>query len=134
MALATLSGTASHIKGSVVIHGSNANIAQESSTHFRLGNRQVLMKSSIQLAEGDQVTVAGEDKAEFHALALRNETTNLIYQLNTNVGVIGAWLIIIVSVPMIPILVGFITMAVGIYFLRANKRIASAVRMLGGKA
>ena len=47
---------------------------------LRIGDRAAFMKSAIDnISNGDRVTAAGIAEAEFNILALRNESTRLIY-------------------------------------------------------
>ncbi len=53
---------------------------------FRLGNKPVRYSGTPSINDGDIVTVMGEDKGEFEAYVLRNESTGIIYNGNRKEG------------------------------------------------
>lgn len=81
MGLALVSGTISMLRERTDVSVQNEAVRTEVSSHFRIGNRPANLAGTFNLSVGDVVTAAGKDSAEFQVLALRNDTTNMIYSV-----------------------------------------------------
>lgn len=83
--LILLTGKASHISITSSTSGSiNKGSGSVSTTHmtsFRLNSKPVVFSGTPNLVDGEDVTVAGHDGAEFTALALQNNSTRVIYDM-----------------------------------------------------
>jgi hypothetical protein len=144
MGLALVSGTISMLRERTDVSVQNETIRTEVSSHFRIGNRPANVAGTFNLSVGDVVTAAGRDSAEFQVLALRNDTTNMLY----SVAVAPLWAIafmLLVPVAGVAVmlqgpseafvggmflLMGMCTFPGGLYLMWKRSVIRSAFRMV----
>ena len=76
-----LSGVVSHLNRVTSTGGVGTYGVQTSHRlQFRVDNRPAWYDGSPNIAEGDHVTLVGEQKDEFKAVALRNDATQIVYR------------------------------------------------------
>ncbi len=132
MGMTTISGTVSGVREQANVTGNREQVQTHRSVHFRIGNRPSYMKSSPHLMDGDVVTVAGKGSAEFEIIALRNESTGVIYQVMNPLLTIGAGILVILcSLPMaILVFPPFIIIPMGIYMIWKGIQAQRAAKLL----
>lgn len=77
MGLVKLNGEVTHCRERSVLSGQAGDIKQDSSTHFRIAGRPASIDSTLNISDGDMVTVIGKDKAELKVIAIHNHTTGV---------------------------------------------------------
>jgi hypothetical protein len=98
MGMTTIYGTVSGLRERTDVLGNRNEVRTQRSVHLRIGNRAAFIKSSPNLADGDIVTAAGLDGAEFHIIAIRNESTGVLYwEVNPLHAIIGGSVVILLS-------------------------------------
>ena len=81
MGLTLVSGTISMLRERTTVTGDAHSVSTRQSTEFRIGDRPATLAAACNLTIGDKVTAAGHAKAELTVLALRNDTTNVVYSI-----------------------------------------------------
>jgi hypothetical protein len=104
-----LSGVVSHVNrvsstGGVGTYG----VQTSHRLQFRVDNRPAWYEGSPNIAEGEHVTLVGQQKDEFKAVALRNDATQIVYRthvmrflgfaktvlvIGALLGCVGVWMI-----------------------------------------
>lgn len=79
MGLTLVTGTVSLTREHNHVSGTAENITTQRVTEFRIGNRPARFSGGLNLAPGDEVRAAGKDEAELEVIALRNDTTSVLY-------------------------------------------------------
>lgn len=85
MSLTLLQGPVSAFRehadaGTGTVHQGNVQVQFKRTAQFRIGNRAVTMAVAPDLVNGDAVTAAGKETGgAFRVIAVRNETTGMIY-------------------------------------------------------
>jgi hypothetical protein len=137
MALTTLTGTVSGIRHSTEMRGTmnrdSGSVKTAQVISFRVGDRsaQIKLPDVPDIRDGDQVTLAGEDKnGIFKAYALRNDQTRAIYSVPTTAGTIMGWLMIAVGVLLLVFIIGAVFIGIGVWTLREVRNHAQAAAML----
>ena len=132
MGMSTISGTVGGMRERADVSGNREQVQTQRSVHLRIGHRAAFMKSSPHLIEGDLVTAVGKDGGEFEILALRNETSQVIYQaLNPVMAMVGGVLMIFCSLLLaILIFPPFILIPMGIYMIWKGVQAQKAVKLL----
>lgn len=142
MSLTILTGTISHIDHSTAVTGrGNNGKMMVKTTHvwsFRLNNHPATYNaiSTASFGEGDQVTVAGQEKnGTFVVESCRNETTGAVYERPATRYFVVSVGLIVLGLATIMVLIGIPILLLGGYFLmkalkfsKANKLIQSAPR------
>jgi hypothetical protein len=101
---------------------------------FRIDNRPTLFQGEASIGDGDTVTVAGIEKGEFRALAVRNESTGVEYPGQIMLlYVIGA-LCILLGIPFVFLFVGFPLLGFGAWFIYMGWRNKQALELLRATA
>jgi hypothetical protein len=104
-----------------VTHTVNQNPNMSSTVHvetkrtasFRIGNRAVFMNTAPNLMDGDLVTAAGKQTSgEFKVVAVRNETTSMIYW---EPFVSDGWNLVLVTGPIWMLLLCFLDRGAGLF-------------------
>lgn len=132
MGITTLSGTVSGVREQAHITGDREQVQTHRSVHFRIGNRPASMKSVPHLMDGDLVTVVGKDSPEFEIMALRNESTGVIYQVMNPVFMMAAGVVVILCALPMAILVfpPLFIIPMGIYMIVKGFQAQQAARLL----
>jgi hypothetical protein len=132
MGMTTISGPVAGVRERTDVSGDRETVQTSRSIHLRIGNRPAYMKSSPNLMDGDVVTVAGKDSAEFEIMALRNESTGVIYQVMNPLFGMGAGVaVILCSLPMaILVFPPLFLIPVGIYMIWQGWQAQSAANLL----
>lgn len=132
MGMTTISGAVSGVREHTNVSGNRDQVQTSRSVHFRIGNRPAHMKSTPHLMDGDVVTVAGKDSAEFEIIALRNESTGVIYQVVNPIMMIGGGIVMILcSFPMaILVFPPLIIIPMGIYMIWKGFQAMRAAKLL----
>jgi len=132
MGMTTIYGTVSGLRERSDVVGNREQVQTQRSVHLRIGNRAAFMKSSPNLADGDMVTAAGNDGAEFQIIALRNESTGVLYtEINPLFAIIGGIVVVLIS-PIFFILIfpPFIFIPIGCYMIWRGIRAKNAEKLL----
>jgi hypothetical protein len=139
--LSSFSGTVSAIRTASHVHGATIGVGSRVSgsvqtTHtasFRVDGKAVSFIGSINLQDGDLVTIVSQEKEgrEFKALAIRIDTTGVVYSVPLTmlyVGVVVGIVAGIITLPLFGIgLIGLVVSGFGIKDIIRNK---SAVQMI----
>jgi hypothetical protein len=132
MGMTTIYGTVSGLRERADVTGNRNEVRTQRSVHLRIGNRAAFMKSSPNLADGDMVTAAGKDGAEFQIIALRNESTGVLYwEVNPLHAILGGIVVILIS-PIFFILIfpPFIFIPIGCYMIWKGIQARTAEKIL----
>jgi hypothetical protein len=99
-------------------------------TSFRIdGTTQAFFKGAISLADGDRVTVVGEQAGgELWARGIRNRSTNVDY-LDPGRKSLG-WVLVVVGILTCLLFVGIISLIVGITFLVQDSKKLREIKTL----
>ena len=90
---------------------------------FRIGNRPVSMDGAVSLIDGDLVTAAGVDGNEFKVIALRNDTTRMVYTIPQPKPVLAVIFIVLGVLTLWLMLIGAIFIVLGLgYWMNAQKK------------
>jgi hypothetical protein len=138
MSISILTGKVSHVDHSTETSGTiSANRGgQIRSAHawsFRINNRPAIYKSrsTASFSDGDVMTAAGADKnGTFKIVSCRNETTGAVYEAPATLICICAGVIILISLPLLMVAVGFLLLPLGIYFLMLGLKMSKANNLL----
>lgn len=132
MGMTTISGAVSGVREQAHVSGNRETVQTRHSTHLRIANRPSHMKNSANLMDGDVVTAAGIDRAEFEIIALRNESTGVIYQVVNPMFQMGAGVVMILcALPMVILIFPpFIFIPLGIYMIWKGWQVQSAINLL----
>jgi len=138
MAITLMTGRVSHIDHSTETSGNiTANHGGQIQTahawSFRLNNHPAIYKSrsTASFGEGDELTAAGQDKnGTFMIVSCRNETTGAVYESPATMVCVLAGLLILASLPMLLIIIGFLVLPLGIYFLMMGLKMSTANKLL----
>jgi hypothetical protein len=138
MTLRVVSGKVSHAaqvsETHGQIHGGRGQIRTFHKMKFRIDNRPAVFQGEASIGDGDTVTLAGFDKGEFRALAVRNESTGVEYPGQTILlYVIGA-LCILLGIPFAFIIVGLPLLGAGAWFIYMGWRNKQALDLLRSSA
>lgn len=90
-----------------------ARVDTKKQVYFRVGNRPVTMKDieGIELTDGDQATVVGQDtRGGLKAILIRNDTIDMIYGYSTAYLLMWAIILTVIGVATVGILIGFIVL------------------------
>lgn len=105
-----------------------------STTHiasFRINSRQVEYRGRgvmPSFSDGDIVAASGSDKSGMlKARAVRNMTTGVVYSANAMFQIIGGIVVALISLPMILVLIGLLTLPLGIILLVMGLKTKSAI-------
>ena len=138
MSVTIMTGKISHIDHSTETSGHiTANRGGQIQTahawSFRLNNRPVTYKSrsTASFSEGDELTAAGENRnGTFFIVSCRNETTGAVYESPATMICVAAGLLIVLGLPMMLLLIGFLLVPLGIYFLMMGLKMSAANKLL----
>jgi hypothetical protein len=132
MGMTTISGAVSGVREHTDVSGNRETVQTSRSIHLRIANRPAYMKSCPNLMDGDVVTAVGKDSAEFEIIALRNESTGVIYQVVNPMFQIGAGIVVILcSLPMaILVFPPLFFIPLGIYMIWKGCQAQSAANRL----
>lgn len=100
---------------------------------FRLNNVPAIYQNRLtaSFSDGDELTAAGMNKdGTFRILSCRNETTGATYLQPAMLLNFGAIFLIVLSVPLLLIYVGVLSLAFGIYLLTWGRRMSKANSLL----
>lgn len=130
-----LSGKVSHLSSTTTVHGSvkrgKGKVSTSHRTDFRVDGKPAYFLNTVNLADGDNVTLSGRLKGgEFYARALRNDETNVIYSEPTIVYFIIGALLFAIGIPLMFILVGFIMVPAALYLIWEGWKNLTAVKDL----
>lgn len=130
-----LSGTVSHLSSTTTVHGSvkrgKGNVRTSHKTDFRVDGKPAYFRNSVNLADGDRVTLAGKFKGgEFFARALKNDQTNVIYSEPTTLYFFLGVLFLVIGIPFVMILIGILIIPIAAYLLWEGWQNFSAVKAL----
>lgn len=126
MALTKISGLVSNFQQETVItssqHGRTGAgiIHSDKVINFRVDNKPVALKlkENVDLTNGEQVTVVGKHKkGAFKGLALRNESTGVIYATKTWPALLGGIAFILLGIPLVSVIIGLVIVPLGVLFL-----------------
>lgn len=130
----TLTGEVSHLSktsttsGSTNRHGGSVNTTHTLS--FRVNGKPVIYTGTPSIDNGDEVTVVGDAKGgEFKALAVRNETTNVLYspKMHSNIAIV---VLLVLGIPGSFILAGIPLVIIAGVFIYKNKKSKEVVTVL----
>ena len=132
MGMTTLGGEVSGLRERADVVGNRREVQTQRSVHLRIGNRPAFMKSSPNLMDGDRVTAAGMDGAEFRILALRNDSTGVLYWSVHPLFSILAGLLTILLSPIFFFLVfpPFVLIPMGVYLIWQGIQARQAEKLL----
>lgn len=135
MAIEVLMGTASHVE-----HGTEHTLTSDGrssvtghSWTLRIDNHPTVMKfrESVSLGNGDDVTVAGEDKnGMFRAYALRNESTGVTHNGRAGFMKMSGYALVLIGVPLLFIFIGLFFVGAGIWAVWMGGKQAAANQAL----
>jgi hypothetical protein len=101
--LETLAGVVTNVRALSTTSGSmkkgDGQISTQHHMKFRIGNRAVTFSGSPNIGDGDAVTVSGKGSGEFKAMALRNDSTGLVYKASLVPAIIGFIAVALLSIP-----------------------------------
>ena len=128
----TIGGVVSGVRERADVVGNRDQVQTQRSVHLRIGNRAAFMKSSPNLVDGDVVTAAGKDGAEFRIVALRNDTTGVIY---SELRVVPTILLAVLIILMSPVLIflifpTFLMIGMGIWLICRAVQVSAAEKLL----
>lgn len=116
------------------IHNGRGQIRTFHKMKFRIDNRPAMFQGEASIGDGDTVTVAGIEKGEFKALAVRNESTGVEYPGQIMLlYVIGA-LCILLGIPFAFIIIGLPLLGFGAWFIYMGWRNKQALELLRATA
>ena len=113
-----LSGQVSHVTTTSTVQGEvkrgKGRVHTFHKTDFRVGGKAAVFKASINIADGDQVTLVGKLKGgELHARAIRNEQTGVIHSGITTAAYVSGGILVVVGLPLSLIIIGIPLVAFG---------------------
>lgn len=133
MASTVIQGRLTHVQQTTETHGrisqGSGQITNANAWSFRVDNRAAVYKSrgGASLSDGDLVTVAGQDSnGTFQIAALRNDTTGSVHEAPAMMFLICGGLVAALGVPMIFLLIGFLILPIGLYFMWIGMKMRSA--------
>ncbi|MFK7761865.1 MAG: hypothetical protein AB8B62_01270 [Roseobacter sp.] len=107
MSFEIFTGTVSHASERVTVRAGRRATSSKVTTTFRLDNTPVSMEGPAEVADGDIVTAVGTvNGSQMQAFILRNDSTGAVYNEVTPSQIAFVALGVLVSVILIPILVG----------------------------
>jgi hypothetical protein len=130
-----LSGSVSHLSSTSTVHGSvkrgKGSVTTSHRIDFRVDGKAAYYKNTVNLADGDRVTLAGKmKKGEFYARAMRNDETNVVYsEPITLYYVLGAFFLAF-GVALSFILIGIILIPLAALIIWDGWKNSSAVKAL----
>ncbi|MFN0243762.1 MAG: hypothetical protein ACKVWV_12800 [Planctomycetota bacterium] len=144
MSLSLVSGTITQLRERAEVRGDDKSITTHRATEFRIDNRPANFAAAFNASVGDKVTAVGKNSAELEVIALRNDTTNVIYFVGMaplgGIAILLACPVIAIAVMLydtswaflgfILLLGGFVSFPGGIYLLFKRRGVARAVRMV----
>jgi hypothetical protein len=138
MSVSLITGKISHIDHSTETSGHiTANRGGQIQTahawSFRLNNRPSVYKSrqTASFSDGDELTAAGQDQhGTFMIISCRNETTGAVYESPATMVRVAAALMIVLGLPLMALIIGFLMLPLGIYFLMLGQKMAKANALL----
>lgn len=144
MSLVLVHGVVTALRERTHVTADSQSVKTESTTEFRIDQRPANLAATCNLTIGDKVVAAGHDKPELEVLALRNDSTNVIYSLGvTSTWALGAMLLMPIGgcawmfrgpedafVGGIFVLGGLFTFPIALWLLRKRSVIANARRMV----
>lgn len=127
MTLVVISGPVTNVMQETEVYGAqSSNVTGATKLHsrkkinFRVGNRPVTMqlKATIDLAEGDDATVAGTEKnGVITALAIRNDKTGVVYAYSPYVLMGWGVVLILGGFVFLSVYIGYLIVAGGIFMI-----------------
>lgn len=133
----TLSGTVSHASTTSFVRGAvkkgKGQISTSHRTDFRVDGKAACFGASVNVADGDHVTLVGNLKGgEMRARALRNNETGVVYSSPTTLLYILGGLLVLIGIPALLIFVGLILIPIGAWFIFQGYANQSAAKVLHG--
>lgn len=130
-----LSGLVSHLSTTATVSGSvkrgKGNVSTSHKTDFRIDGQAVVFNAAVNIADGDQVTLAGKvKKGEFRARAIRNEETGVVYSGMTTLAYILGVVCVVIGIPLSFIIIGIPLVLVGAWAIWEGYMNNSAIQSL----
>jgi len=138
-----LSGEVSHLSTTSTVSGSvkrgKGDVNTSHKTDFRVDGQAAVFNSSINIADGDKVTLVGDiKKGELRIRALRNEETGMIYSEITTLAYVIGCLVIFVGLLFTVASIGLpwmgvfaiITIALGVWAIAEGRKNQAAINSL----
>ena len=139
MALVKISGPVSNFREETKVtstqtyNSGHTQVRTEKEINFRVGNRPVTMKmpKSMELTDGDEVTVVGSDtRGGVKAILIRNDTINMIYGYSTWFIMMWAIILLVVGLATIGVFIGVLLTPLGLYMLYKGYQHMQAYKMM----
>lgn len=136
MKMDILQGQISHVSSGFETFGRadrGTGVSHTNTWTFRVDNKPVSFKTkqNLSFSDGDLVTaVGGERNGTFHVTCLRNDTTGAVFEPTATVAYIIGGLMILLGIITLVIIIGFIFIALGAFFLWAGYKGSQAVTIL----
>jgi hypothetical protein len=144
VALTIVSGIAGNVQQETEVYGAQSSaytgatrVHSQKVINFRVDNKPVTLKlkATIDLAEGDDVTVVGTDKRGIlRALVVRNDKTGIVYSHSPIMLIVLGGILGLVGLATISILLGFIIAPLGFYVVYKGLQTKKAIGMLKSPA
>jgi len=98
---------------------------------MRVNGQAAVFDGSVNIADGDKVTLAGKTKkGEFKARALRNEETGVVYSGMTTIAYVMGVLCLVLGIPASFVIIGIPLLPIGLWLLFEGYKNQSAIRAL----
>jgi hypothetical protein len=144
MALIIVSGIAGNVQQETEVYGAQSSahtgatrVHSQKLINFRVDNKPVTMKlkATIDLAEGDDVTVVGADRSGIlRALVVRNDKTGVVYSHSPIMLIFLGAILALFGLATVSIVIGFILAPLGLYVLYKGLQTKKALGMLKSPA
>jgi hypothetical protein len=113
------------------VNKGKGNVSTSHKSDFRVDGQAALFNASINIADGDKVTLVGKVKrGEFRARAVRNEETGVAYSGMTTLAYALGALCIIVGIPASFMIFGIPLLGIGVWFIFEGYMNQSAIKSL----
>ncbi len=135
MSFEVVTGTVSHAAERLTVRGGRRATSSKITTTFRLDNMPASMEGPAEVGDGDTVTAVGAVNAgQLHAFILRNDSTGVVYNEVSGTQVAFVALGLLVSVMLIPVIVGVALLPFMLWYAYKLYRIKKAAEQLRAAA